>query len=66
MGDPFVGESWARVYRSGDTVYLHPDGNLHFLARTDRQVKIRGFRVEPGESESVLLELPEVYDVAVL
>ena len=64
--NPFATEPGERIYRSGDLVVLHPDGNLAFLARTDNQVKIRGFRVEPGEAQSVLLTLPDVYDAAVV
>jgi amino acid adenylation domain-containing protein len=35
-----------RVYKTGDIVRVHPDGNLEFLERRDGQVKIRGKRVE--------------------
>jgi amino acid adenylation domain-containing protein len=61
--DPFVdGE---RMYRSGDRGRLLADGRLQILGRYDNQVKIRGFRVELGEVESVLIEHPQVNEVAV-
>ena len=60
--DPFVdGE---RMYRSGDRGRLLADGRLQHLGRNDNQVKIRGFRIELGEIESVLIEHPNVREVA--
>jgi amino acid adenylation domain-containing protein len=35
-----------RVYKTGDIVRVHEDGNLQFVGRRDGQVKIRGKRVE--------------------
>jgi amino acid adenylation domain-containing protein/non-ribosomal peptide synthase protein (TIGR01720 family) len=43
-----------KLYFTGDTGYLLPDGSVQFCGRTDEQVKIRGFRIEPGEVEAVL------------
>jgi acyl carrier protein len=37
-----------------------PDGNIHFLGRTDHQVKIRGFRIELEEIEVTLRLHPAV------
>ncbi len=56
MGD----EPGARLYRSGDSARVLPDGNIEFLGRLDFQVKIRGFRVELGEIESALTDHPGV------
>ncbi|WP_435109854.1 amino acid adenylation domain-containing protein [Nocardiopsis synnemataformans] len=49
-----------RVYLTGDSGRLLPDGTLEYLGRLDRQVKIRGFRVEPGEVEAQLESHPSV------
>src|SRR5690606_1464903 len=36
-----------RVYRTGDRVVLHHDGEFEFLGRIDRQIKLHGLRIEP-------------------
>lgn len=55
----------ARLYRTGDRVRLAPDGELHYLGRSDLQVKLRGFRVELGEIEETLAKHPAVSASAV-
>ncbi|MFG6101397.1 amino acid adenylation domain-containing protein [Leptothoe sp. EHU-05/26/07-4] len=60
IANPFVSESGARLYKTGDLVRYLPDGNLEFLGRTDNQVKIRGFRIELGEIEALLDQHPGV------
>lgn len=54
------------VYLSGDRGFRRPDGTLEFLGRADEQLKIRGVRVEPGEIETVLLEMTEIREACVV
>ncbi len=62
VDDPFV--PGQRMYRTGDSGWLDPQGCLHFLGRLDRQVKLRGYRIELGEIESALLALEGVTQAA--
>lgn len=39
----------AKLFRTGDLVYLSADGTVQFVGRADNQVKLRGFRVELDE-----------------
>ncbi|MEN2282165.1 amino acid adenylation domain-containing protein [Algoriphagus sp. SE2] len=54
-----------KYYRTGDYVYLNKNNELVFVGRMDRQVKISGYRIELGAIEQVLIQCPEVKDVAV-
>ncbi|WP_301846843.1 non-ribosomal peptide synthase/polyketide synthase [Rhodococcus pyridinivorans] len=66
--DRFVADPYGRgrMYRTGDIVRWNRAGRLEYLDRADFQVKVRGYRIELGEIETVLRELPDVKDVAVL
>jgi amino acid adenylation domain-containing protein len=44
--DPFSEDPSARMYRTGDWVREHPDGQLEFLGRCDDQVQLGGIRIE--------------------
>ncbi|MEO8593990.1 MAG: amino acid adenylation domain-containing protein [Candidatus Solibacter sp.] len=63
--NPF-GEPGSRLYRSGDSARMLPNGDLEFLGRLDHQVKIRGFRIELGEIEACLRRHPVVDEVVVV
>jgi amino acid adenylation domain-containing protein len=63
---PFPRTPGERLYRTGDMVRYHADGNIEYLGRIDYQVKIRGFRVETGEVEAALSTHDLVRDVVVI
>ncbi|CAM1505742.1 Fc.00g113790.m01.CDS01 [Cosmosporella sp. VM-42] len=46
-----------RLYRTGDTGRMLPDGSLVILGRMDDQVKLRGQRIETSEINSVATSL---------
>ena len=54
------------MYRSGDLVRWNESGNLEYLGRIDQQVKVRGYRIELGEIETVLRNMEEIVDAAVI
>ena len=54
IANPFVAETRARLYKTGDIARYRADGTIEFIGRTDFQVKINGFRIELGEIETVL------------
>jgi amino acid adenylation domain-containing protein len=64
--DTFGSPRAATLYRTGDEVRRHENGELEYLRRLDSQVKLRGFRVEPGEIESVLVRQPSVDQAVVV
>ncbi|MBW4537635.1 MAG: amino acid adenylation domain-containing protein [Myxacorys chilensis ATA2-1-KO14] len=63
---PFMAETKARLYKTGDLARYLPDGNIEFLGRVDHQVKIRGFRIELGEIEAVLKQHSTVKEAVVI
>jgi amino acid adenylation domain-containing protein len=63
--DPFVTDTNARIFKTGDLGRWRADGNIEFLGRKDFQVKIRGFRVELGEIESALRQHPQLQETVV-
>ncbi|MES9899609.1 MAG: amino acid adenylation domain-containing protein [Sedimenticola sp.] len=58
--NPFSVIPGGRMYRTGDRVRAHGNGEIEHRGRTDFQVKIRGYRIELGEIESVTNRCGEV------
>ncbi len=54
------------AYRTGDLFRADAEGFLYFVARKDDVFKCRGEKVSPKEVESVLCEIAEVAEAAVL
>ncbi len=54
LPDPFADDKTAYIYKTGDLVRYHSDGNIEYLTRIDNQVKVRGFRIELGEIENAI------------
>ncbi len=64
--DPYIGQTGARMYKTGDVGRWFTDGNLEFVGRNDDQVKIRGFRIELGEITAQLREHPAMEEAVVI
>ncbi len=52
-------------YHTGDTAYRDELGMFRYVGRNDDVIKSSGYRIGPFEIESVLLEHPAVFEVAV-
>ena len=61
-----VHPEFGRLFCTGDIARMQRDGNVDLLGRADDTVKIRGYRVAIGEVENTLVQLPEVFDAAVV
>ena len=48
------------LYRSGDLVRRHEDGQVEYVGRKGSQVKLRGFRIELGEIRSQIEQNEQV------
>lgn len=59
-------DSTRRIYRSGDSGRMRPDGCLEYLGRTDFQVKIRGARVSIPAIEAALSATPGIREAVVM
>jgi acyl-CoA synthetase (AMP-forming)/AMP-acid ligase II len=60
---PVAGE---RICYSGDLFRMDDEGYLYFVGRKDDIIKSRGEKVAPKEIESVLYQLPDVLEAAVI
>ncbi|XP_068630153.1 probable 4-coumarate--CoA ligase 1 [Battus philenor] len=56
-------EGWLHT---GDVAYYDEDQYFYIVDRTKELIKVKGNQVSPTEIESVIMELPEVADVAVV
>jgi len=55
-----------RLYKTGDSAYLKPDGSIMIVGRRDNQIKLHGQRIELGEIEVNLRQvLPDQSNVIV-
>ncbi|MBP3361905.1 MAG: AMP-binding protein [Clostridia bacterium] len=52
-------------YHTGDTAYRDEMGMFRYVGRNDDVIKSSGYRIGPFEIESVLVEHPAVFEVAV-
>ncbi|AYF81299.1 non-ribosomal peptide synthetase [Bacillus thuringiensis] len=64
--NPFIEQTDAYLYRTGDLGRFTSDGELEYLGRIDQQVKIRGFRIELAEIEQHLRKHESIQEVVVL
>jgi amino acid adenylation domain-containing protein len=64
--NPFNDEANSRLFRTGDSARILPDGNIEVIGRVDNQVKIRGFRIQPEEIEACLNQHPSVDESVVV
>ncbi|KQJ97991.1 4-coumarate--CoA ligase-like 3 isoform X1 [Brachypodium distachyon] len=51
--------------RTGDLAYFDSDGYLYIAGRLKDTIKYKGFQIAPADLEEVLVQHPEVVDVAV-
>ena len=61
--DTVTPDGWLRT---GDMGRVGPDGNFAIVDRLKELIKYKGYQVTPAELEALLLEHPEVADVAVV
>jgi amino acid adenylation domain-containing protein len=64
VASPYA-EDGGRLYKTGDTGFYMPNGEIAFVGRNDDQIKIRGFRIEPNEIVVALNKHPAVQSSAV-
>ena len=51
-----------KMYKTGDVVVMHRDGQMEYFTRSDFQVKINGFRIEIGEIQKQILAFNGIKD----
>lgn len=63
--DAFIEHEGRRWYRTGDLVFMNPNGTFVVRGRLDDQVKVNGYRIETSAIEHVLSMHPSVQAAAV-
>ncbi|CAL4915797.1 unnamed protein product [Urochloa decumbens] len=61
-GTHALNDGWLRT---GDAAYFDADGYLYIVGRLKEVIKYKGFQIAPADLEAVLVEHPEIVDVAV-
>ena len=51
---------YGRLYRTGDIVKKHSNGDIIFIGRQDYQIKLRGQRIECAEIEQILIKYGKI------
>ncbi|RHY32976.1 hypothetical protein DYB32_002012 [Aphanomyces invadans] len=64
--DPFSVGSDQRLFRTGDSARMLPNGNIQILGRLDTQVKVKGYRVELDEVAEAMMQHPDVVTAAAI
>ena len=64
IDNPFIPDEV--LYKSGDLVRCRQEGHLEFIGRSDQQVKISGVRIEINGIETLLIQYPDIKQVAVV
>jgi 4-coumarate--CoA ligase len=52
--------------KTGDVAYVDKGGDIFIVDRKKELIKVKGLQVAPAELEAILLDHPEVQDVAVI
>ncbi|KAF5302842.1 hypothetical protein FQA39_LY02022 [Lamprigera yunnana] len=59
----FTKDGWMRT---GDVVYYDEDGYFYIIDRVKELIKVKGNQVSPTELENLILEIPDIADVAIV
>lgn len=62
----FVDEVDGRWMKTGDIAYVDTQGRFFIVDRMKELIKVKGNQVAPAELEAVMLEHPQIADVAVV
>ncbi|MBK5287827.1 MAG: AMP-binding protein [Acidimicrobiia bacterium] len=64
--ESIVEDAEGRWLRTGDIVTMDADGYVTIHDRAKEMIKYKGYQIAPAELESVIMEHPDVLDVAVI